>query len=140
MEKVIKHVLKKYKKNGKIFDAIAILQPTSPLRKKETIIKAVNKFIKYRPDYLTSISEIKHNQNPKMLFKVDNINLQKINIPINNQNNPYHCLDGGVIFIFKVPNKNYAFKGKASFIKVKFPENIDIDTIDEFLLAKKFFN
>ena len=43
-----------------------------------------------------------------MVFKVYNENLQKLDIPIlNDPINPYNCLDGGVIFIFKIPSKNY---------------------------------
>ena len=141
MELVIKYVLKVYKKKGKNFDALVILQPTSPLRKKETIINAIKKFKKYKPDYLVSVNKIKHNLSPKMLFKIYNEKLQKLDIPIKyDRISPYYGLDGGVIFIFKVPKKNYKFSGKASFIKVKFPENIDIDTKEDFLLAKKFFN
>ena len=37
---------------------------------------------------------------------------------INDPINPYYCLDGGVIFIFKVPSKNYKFEGKASIAEV----------------------
>jgi len=142
MESVIKHTLKEYEKNGENFDAITILQPTSPLRKIKTIIHAIKKFKKYKPSYLTSISKMNHNQNPKMLFKINNKNiLNRLSVPIikNNKNNHYYCLDGGVIFIFRVPNKKYILKGTASFIEVKFPENIDIDNNEDFLLAKKFF-
>jgi len=141
MEEVIKYVIKQHKKRGENFDALVILQPTSPLRKIKTVIKAIKKFKRYKPDYLTSITKVKHNQNPKMIFKINNKNLQNKKIPIINESaNSYYCLDGGVIFIFKVPSKKYQFVGKASFIKVNFPENIDIDYKNDFSLAKKFFN
>ena len=58
MENVIKYVLQKYKKKGKNFDALVVLQPTSPLRKIETVIKAIQKFKKYRPDYLASVTKL----------------------------------------------------------------------------------
>ena len=74
-----------------------------------------------------------------MLFKISNKKLIKnIDIPIKKNNQNYYCLDGGTIFIYKVQRKNYALKGKGGFIKVKFPENIDIDTKEDLLLAKKF--
>ncbi|MDC3089840.1 acylneuraminate cytidylyltransferase family protein [Candidatus Pelagibacter sp.] len=142
MENVIKHTLNEYKKNDENFDAIVILQPTSPLRKIKTIINAIKKFKKYKPNYLVSISKMNHNQNPKMLFKINKKDiLKRLSIPIikDNKNYPYYCLDGGVVFIFRVPNKRYTLNGTASFIKVKFPENIDIDNKHDFLLAKKFF-
>ena len=38
----------------------------------------------------------------------------------------------------KVPNKNYELKGKGLFIDVKFPENIDINDMDDLKITKKF--
>tara|TARA_B100000427_G_scaffold253608_1_gene217031 strand:+ start:72 stop:743 length:672 start_codon:yes stop_codon:yes gene_type:complete len=141
MESVIKYTLLKFKKIGKNFDAIVVLQPTSPLRKIKTIINAIKKFKKYKPDYLASIKSLKHTQAPKMIFEFSNKKLvKKINIDVNKskKNNKYYSLDGGVIFIFKIPNKKYRLYGKGAFIEVKFPENIDIDYKEDFLLAKKF--
>jgi len=141
MESVIKHTLLQFKNKGKNFDAVVILQPTSPLRKITTVINAIKKFKKYKPNYLASIVNLKHTQNPKMLFKIQNRNLvQNLNISIvnNSKNKKYYSLDGGVIFIFKIPNKNYKLYGKGAFIKVKFPESIDIDNKEDFLMAKKF--
>ena len=141
MESVIKHALLHFKNKGEKFDAIVILQPTSPLRKIKTVINAIKKFKKCKPDYLASVVNLKHTQNPKMLFKTKNLNLiQNLNIPIVNnlKNKKYYSLDGGVIFIFKIPNKKYKLCGKGAFVEVKFPESIDIDNKEEFLLAKKF--
>ena len=51
----------------------------------------------------------------------------------------YFCLDGGVIFIFKNKNSNFNFSKKGAFIEVNFPENVDINTRKDFILAKKYF-
>ena len=141
MESVIKHTLLQFKNKGEKFDAIVILQPTSPLRKIKTVINAIKKFKKCKPDYLASVLNLKHTQVPKMLFKIKNLDLlQNLNIPIVNnlKNKKYYCLDGGVIFIHKISNKKYKLYGKGAFIEVKFPESIDIDNKEDFLLAKKF--
>ena len=140
MESVIKYTLLELKKMGKSFDAIVVLQPTSPLRKVKTITDAIKKFKKYSPDYLASVKSLKHTQTPKTIFKFPSKHLiKKLNINVNSKiNNGYYSLDGGVIFIFKIPNKKYKLHGKGAFIEVKFPESIDIDYKEDFLLAKKF--
>ena len=136
MKSVIKHAINHFKKTS--FNAVLVLQPTSPLRKKKTIIKAINVFKKLRPEYLASIKKLKHNEVPTMTFKIDNLRkTKKINFKIKSKNKNYYCLDGGTVFMFKIPG-NYTLFGKGAFIKVEFPENIDIDNIDDFLLAKKY--
>ncbi len=140
MSDVIKHSLKFFKMQNKKFDAVIVLQPTSPLRKKITIIKSIKKFVKYKLDYLASIKELKHTQFPKMVFKITNKSLIKnMNFSVKNNKTKYYCLDGGTIFIFKVPG-TYSLHGKGGFIKVEFPENIDIDTKEDLLLTKNFLN
>ena len=61
---------------------------------------------------------------------------QKMKFEYNNKNEKFYYLDGGVIFIHKVPNKNYELKGKGLFIDVKFPENIDINDMDDLKKTK----
>tara|TARA_A100001015_G_C14930936_1_gene688420 strand:+ start:354 stop:1016 length:663 start_codon:yes stop_codon:yes gene_type:complete len=140
MSEVIKYNLQYLKKKNQTFDAIAILQPTSPLRKINTINSALKKFIKYSPNYLASVSEIKHTQYPHMLVNQKNKKFVQNTIILNkNLKKKFYYLDGGVIFIFKIKNSNFNFSKKGAFIKVNFPENIDINTYNDFLLAKKYF-
>ncbi len=139
MKDVIQHAINYSKKQGKDFNAVVLLQPTSPLRKKSTILRSIKKFKKLKPDFLTSIKVLKHNEIPKMSFKLMNIKkIKKLNIHIKKYNNDWYCLDGGTIFIFKVPG-TFSMLGKGAFIKVEFPENIDIDTKEDLLLVKKFY-
>ena len=139
MKEVIKHAINYSKKQGRNFDAIVLLQPTSPLRKKSTILRSIKKFKRLKPDFLTSIKILKHNETPNMSFRILNIQkIKKLNIHIKQYNNDWYCLDGGTIFIFKVPG-SFSMLGKGAFIKVEFPENIDIDTKEDLLSVKKFF-
>ena len=135
MKSVIEHAVNHFKKKN--YNAVLVLQPTSPLRKKKTIIKAIKIFKKLQPDYLASIKKLKHNEIPTMTFKMNDLNkTKKINFKIKSENKNYYCLDGGTVFMFKIPG-NYMLFGKGAFIKVEFPENIDIDNINDFSLAKK---
>jgi len=139
MSEVIKYNLNYFKKKNENFDAVAILQPTSPLRKINTINLALKKFIKYNPDYLASVSEIKNTQYPNMLITQKNKKfVQNTTLLHKNFKKKYYHLDGGVIFIFKIKNNSFNFSKKGAFINVNFPENIDINTYGDFLLAKKY--
>ena len=139
MSEVIKFNLNILRKKNEYFDAVAILQPTSPLRKLKTINSAIKKFIKFKPDYLASVTKAKHTQHPKMLITKKNKNFtQNLDIKLI-KNNEFYYLDGGVIFIFKI-KKRYNFKKRGAFINVNFPENIDINTKIDFIKAEKFFN
>lgn len=142
MSKVIKHATNYLKEKLQPYDAVVILQPTSPLRKINTINKAISKFKKYAPDYLATVTCAKHNQTPDMtIIKKNRIFYQQKNININkNRFKKYYYLDGGVVFIFNKANKNFELKGKGLFMEVNFPENIDINTCSDFNLAKKYFN
>lgn len=139
MSEVVKHTLKYFKGKNEVFDAIVILQPTSPFRRISTINKAISKFKKFYPDYLASVSFLKKNQFPKMILKKKNKHFfQKMKFEYIKKNDEFYYLDGGVIFIHKVPKKNYELKGKGLFINVKFPENIDINDMDDLKITKKF--
>lgn len=142
MSSVIKHAIKYLKEDIKLYDAIVVLQPTSPLRKISTINKAILKFKKYSPDYLASVTLAKHNTLPHMIIEKKNkIFLHKKDINLNkDRRKKYYYLDGGVVFIFNISNKEFKLTGKGLFVEVNFPENIDIDTSVDFNMAKKYFN
>ena len=58
MKFVVTHVLNYLKKNEKYNpDAVAILQPTSPMRTVKTINNACKIFVRKKPDCLTSIEK-----------------------------------------------------------------------------------
>jgi CMP-N,N'-diacetyllegionaminic acid synthase len=140
MKSVIINVLNILKKEDSFEpSAIAILQPTSPLRKVSTIKRSIYRFIKNKPDFLTTIKEVRHNETPQMQFNLNkNQNSKKLNLKIRNKKRKYYVLDGGVIFIFNIKKNIFEIKGLGEFVEVKFPESIDIDTKEDFDLAKKF--
>lgn len=64
------HTLNEFKKIGEEFDYIALLEPTSPLRKQHDIDKAIKKLINNKDaDTLVSLGKI-HLEQPKIIKKL----------------------------------------------------------------------
>lgn len=57
---VVRDVLQKYKGQGQNFNSFALLQPTSPLRKAEDIVKAYNAFYEKQANAIVGVTEAEH--------------------------------------------------------------------------------
>lgn len=68
---VIKHVLAYYESIGEIFDAVCLLQVTSPFRTVAFLDTAIQKFIESGTDSLVSVLEVPHEYNPHWTFELD---------------------------------------------------------------------
>jgi CMP-N-acetylneuraminic acid synthetase len=73
---VIIHALEFYKKQGVFFDAVCLLQVTTPFRTVAFLDEAIQKFIQSQADSLVSVLEIPHEYNPHWAFEVKNNTLQ----------------------------------------------------------------
>ena len=123
-------------------DAVILLMPTSPFRKKSTLIKACNVFIKKKLDSLFSVENIKHTHHPNYVFhdkkeflksKLKNLNNKKNRQAIKSM----FALDGGVIYITKSKIvKKSIIAGVIDYIKISQPESFDIDTIEDLKLCE----
>src|SRR5690606_9085568 len=61
---VMIHALEHYRSLGISFDAVCLLQPTTPLRSSADIGKAIETFIARGTDSLVSVLEVPHQFNP----------------------------------------------------------------------------
>ncbi len=68
---VVVDVLKWYKNQDITFDAVCILQPTTPFRESGFIDKAIQKFIDSDTDSLISVLPVPHEYNPHWCFEVN---------------------------------------------------------------------
>lgn len=143
---VLKNFLKEYKKKYKNLPKIVItLQPTSPLRKKYHIERALNIFLKDRnADSLVSCTEVPHNFYPYSVFKIDKkskvvkLYLGKSFKPKLRQKKNKLFARNGAIYITKIDKKNnFIFGGKQLSYEMKFSESIDINGYDDLFIAKK---
>jgi CMP-N-acetylneuraminic acid synthetase len=66
---VVKQALKFFEENGEKFDAVCLLQVTTPFRKHELIDRAIGKFIKGNFDTLISVREVPEEYNPHWVFE-----------------------------------------------------------------------
>jgi CMP-N,N'-diacetyllegionaminic acid synthase len=65
---VVIHALDTLAKQGKHYDAVCLLQPTSPFRKEGFIDKAIEKFLNSGADSMVSVLPVPHEYNPHWLF------------------------------------------------------------------------
>ncbi|QHI35231.1 CMP-N,N'-diacetyllegionaminic acid synthase [Kordia antarctica] len=66
---VIQHAISYFETEGKQFDAICLLQPTSPFRPKGFLDKALETFLEKQTDSLVSVLEVPHEYNPHWTFE-----------------------------------------------------------------------
>ena len=68
---VLQHILTELQKAGESYDAVVLLQPTSPLRTAMHIDDAVRLFEDSGADTVVSVIEVPHRYNPSSLMKMD---------------------------------------------------------------------
>lgn len=131
---VVREVLNRYLEEGKEFDYVAILQPTSPLRTAEDIKNAFKELSNDNANNVISVVECEHPV--QWCFQLDSSNSLK-----NLAESPYifkrrqelkkYYHENGAIYIVKadkILNKKYNFYNDACFAYVmKRTHSVDID-------------
>lgn len=142
---VILHVLKWYEKQAVFFDAVCILQVTSPFRTLEFLDNAIEKFIASGCDSLISVQKVPHEYNPHWTFEVNEIGNLKIatgedQIISRRQELPNAYHRDGSIYITKteVMLQQYSLYGKSiSFIESQPEFYVNIDTVADWEKAEQ---
>lgn len=140
---VVKQVLRRYMENGKEFDTICLLQPTSPLRTAEDILEAYRFMNEKNAEAVTSVCEVDHSPLWTMTLPAD-CSLKEYNATCQG-NAPRQQLAtyyrfNGAIYIRKIryvdgeiellEDDEYAF-----IMEPK--KSVDIDTELDFIIAEK---
>lgn len=68
---VVIHAVQFLEEKGEFFDAVCLLQPTSPFKPKGFIDACIQKFIDCEADSLVSVLEVPHEYNPHWTFEMD---------------------------------------------------------------------
>lgn len=142
---VVIHALNYYENLNEKFDAVCLLQPTSPFKSGQFIDDAIRKFITNDADSLISVQKVPDKYNPHWTFLSDKSEILKIatgddQIIARRQDLPETYHRDGIIYITKtevIQNKKSLYGDKITFI-ISPPEfYTNIDTIEDWKLAEQ---
>ena len=142
---VIIHALNWYGNKNIFFDAVCILQVTSPFRTLDFLNKAIEKFISTNCDSLVSVQKVPHEYNPHWTFEVNADGNLKIatgetEIITRRQELPTAYHRDGSIYITKteVLLKEHSLYGKSTAFIESDPEfYVNIDTLADWEMAEE---
>ncbi len=146
----VKHMLEFYLNQNVIFDAVCLLQVTSPFRTVSFVENAIQKFIDQKTDSLVSVQKVPAEYNPHWTFEENPEGFLKIStgeekIISRRQDLPTAYFRDGQIYITKtnvILDQNSLYGKSISYI-VSSPEFfVNIDTMDDWekaeLISKRF--
>lgn len=149
---VIQHALEFYKEKGETFDAVCLLQVTSPFRTVAFLEKAIDIFLQAKTDSLISVLEVPHEYNPHWTFKTNennelNISTGEQQIISRRQDLPKAYHRDGSIYLTKtdtIIKDNSLFGNSISYVVSCKETHVNIDTIKDWEKAEaicktKFF-
>lgn len=141
---VVKHAVEYLENQGEYFDAICLLQPTSPFREKGFIDRAIHKFIADKADALVSVLPVPHEFNPHWVFEPDENDMLQIatgeaEIIKRRQELPKAYYRDGSLYITKVSViKQGSFYGNTlSYIEGNLDFYVNIDTPLDWMKAEE---
>lgn len=140
---VVKHAVEYLETQGEYFDAVCLLQPTSPFREKGFVDQAIQKFIADKADALVSVLPVPHEFNPHWVFEPDEKGLLRIatgekEIIKRRQELPQAYFRDGSLYITKVSViKQGSFYGeKLSYLESNPDFYVNIDTLQDWIKAE----
>ncbi|WP_142785581.1 acylneuraminate cytidylyltransferase family protein [Changchengzhania lutea] len=145
---VIQHALKFYAEQNICFDAVCLLQVTSPFKTGKFIDEAIKKFKESDCDALVSVQRVPDDYNPHWTFKKDkkgNLELftGEKEIVSRRQDLPEVYHRDGLIYITKTNvllEQNSLYGSKLAYIKSPSNYTINIDTLEDWKKAEAFLN
>jgi N-acylneuraminate cytidylyltransferase len=142
---VLQHALEYYATIGEHFDAICLLEATSPFRSLEFLEAAIAKFISTDADSLVSVLPVPSNYNPHWTFEEDAVGFLKIatgesTIIPRRQELPKAYFRDGSIYLTK---SEVIKSGSIYGVKTTFLENdplyyVNIDTQEDWIAAEEW--
>ena len=145
---VIQHALSYYEKIGINYDAVCILQATSPFRSLAFLDKAISTFIKNNTDSLISVLRVPQEYNPHWTFKKNDKNeleiAMKDDVLISRrQDLPEAFYRDGSIYITKtkaIQKENSLYGNSISYIESNVDFHVNIDTQEDWEKAEEILN
>lgn len=132
---VVVHALNELAKQGEVYDAVCLLQPTTPFRDSGSIDEAISKFMELNSDSLLSVREVPKEFNPHWVFEPDekgflNIATGEKEIIKRRQELPKAYFRDGSIYITRVDviQNNSLYGNRIGYIVSKGERYINLDT------------
>lgn len=140
---VVQHAVLHMEELGKTYDAICLLQVTTPFRAQGMIDAAIAQFISSGADALVSVLPVPHEYNPHWVFEPDASNLLQIatgenNIISRRQDLPQAYHRDGAIYLSKTSCiESGSFFGDTLSYAISDSSNyVNIDTLDDWNKAE----
>lgn len=141
---VVQHAIEFLESQNKFFDAVCLLQPTSPFREKGLIHNAVTKFKNTDLDSLVSVLPVPHEYNPHWVFESDendnlNIATGEKEIITRRQELPQAFFRDGAIYLTKTEyiKKGTFYGDKLGYIESNPNLYVNIDTMEDWKKAEE---
>ena|SRR5690554_4757306 len=141
---VVQHALDFFEQQGEQFDAVCLLQPTSPFREIGFIDRAIEKFMQLNADSLISVLPVPHEYNPHWTFKADKNNYLKIatgdkNIIGRRQDLPKAYHRDGALYLTKTAciKKGTFYGNKIGYIESNPKLYVNVDTLNDWKKAEE---
>lgn len=132
---VVQHALTTLAETGEYYDAVCLLQVTTPFRSHSLIDEAISVFIEKQTDSLISVQKVPHQYNPHWVFEASEGTLTiatgEKEIIKQRQQLPESFIRDGAIYITKtdVLLKQHSFFGKTiSYLETNPQMYVNIDT------------
>jgi N-acylneuraminate cytidylyltransferase len=136
---VVQHAVSYLENQNQFFDAVCLLQPTSPFRAKGFIDKAIQKFIQEDADALVSVLPVPYEYNPHWVFEPDKNGFLQMatrdkEIIKRRQDLPPAFFRDGAIYITKttVVKQGSFYGDKLSYLESHPDFYVNIDTIEDW--------
>lgn len=141
---VVQHAVTFLENKGQFFDAVCLLQPTSPFREHGFIDKAISLFIAKKSDALVSMLPVPQEFNPHWVFEKEGNGFLKIATGENEiikrrQDLPQAFFRDGSLYLTKIESiKKGSFYGNSlSYIESNPDLYVNIDTLTDWNLAEQ---
>lgn len=142
---VVQHALTWYANKGTQFDAVCLLQPTSPFRPNGFIDQAIQHFAETGADSLVSVLPVPHEFNPHWVFEPDEQGRLKIatgesTLITRRQDLPPAYFRDGAVYITKtsvIMEQNSLFGRYIAYIESNPALYVNIDTPEDWERAEK---
>ena len=139
------HALQFLSEQGKQFDAVCLLQPTTPFRTVDLIDSAIRKFEASELDSLVSVRQVPHHFNPHWVYQADDNNLLRSviknkKVVSRRQNLPPAYYRDGMIYLTRtgiVLNDQSLYGDKIGFIESAEENYINLDTLQDWKEAER---